>query len=157
VKPHIDCRRLVRLAIVPLMLSAAAIAPLANAQTSGTTPGHRGAGHGLTDKTLQAIEATADQRAKILSIQSQARADIRAQRQANCNVRLQMAQALAAPTVDASAAEAARQKMLVQADAASQRMLQAKLMIAAVLTPDQRQRLLALEQQRRSHAVNPAS
>ena len=60
-----------------------------------------------------------------------------------------MAQALAAPTVDPSAAEAARQKMLAQTDAASQRKLQARLMIAAVLTPEQRQQLLQIEQQRR--------
>jgi periplasmic protein CpxP/Spy len=152
-----DCRRLVRRAAIPLMLSAATIAPFANAQTSGVSPGHRGGGHGLTDKTMQAIDATADQRAKILSIQSQARADIRAQRQASGNARLQMAQALAAPTVDAAAAEAARQKMLAQADAAGQRMLQAKLMIAAVLTPDQRQRLLDLEQRRHGRAANPTS
>ncbi len=45
--------------------------------------------------------------------------------------------------------EAARQKMLAQMDAASQRTLQARLMIAAVLTPDQRQQLLTIEQQHR--------
>jgi Spy/CpxP family protein refolding chaperone len=39
--------------------------------------------------------------------------------------------------------------MLAQMDAASQRRLQARLMIAAVLTPDQRQQLLQIEQQRR--------
>ena len=105
--------------------------------------------HGLSDKTLQSIGATPDQRAKILAIQSQARADGQTQRQANGNIRLEMAQALAAPTVDQSAAEAAQQKMLAQMDAASQRRLQARLMIAAVLTPDQRQQLLQIEQQRR--------
>jgi Spy/CpxP family protein refolding chaperone len=104
---------------------------------------------GLTDQTLQAIGATADQRAKIAAIQNQARVDLQGQRGVNGNARLEMAQALAAPTVDPSAAEAARQKMLAQMDAASQRMLQARLMIAAVLTPDQRQQLLTMAQQRR--------
>lgn len=132
--------------LVPLILAAAAMSPLANAQTSVAAPSTRGAHHGLTDDTLQAIGATADQRAKILAIQSQARADLKAQRQANGNIRLQMAQALAMPTVDPSAAEAVRQKMLAQIDAASQRKLQARLMIAAILTPDQRQQLLAIDQ-----------
>lgn len=144
-----DSRRLLRRSIVPLLLAAVAASPLASAQTAAV-PDTRGAHHGLTDKTLQAIGATADQRAKILSIQSQARADLQAQRQANGSARQEMAQALAAPTVDPSAAEAARQKMLAQMDAASQRMLQARLMIAAVLTPDQRQQLLTIEQRHRA-------
>jgi Spy/CpxP family protein refolding chaperone len=144
-----DSRRLVRRSLVPLMLAAAAVAPLASAQTAASAPSAHGRHHGLTDQTLQAIGATTDQRAKILSIQNQVRVDLKAQRAANGNTRLEMAQALAAPTVDPSAAEAARQKMLAQMDAASQRMLQARLMIAAVLTPDQRQQLLTIEQQRR--------
>jgi Spy/CpxP family protein refolding chaperone len=144
-----DSRRLLRRSVVPLLLAAAAISPLASAQTAVAAPSVHGHHHGLSDKTLQAIGATPDQRAKILAIQNQARADRQAQRQANGNVRLEMAQALAAPTVDPSAAEAARQKMLAQMDAASQRRLQARLMIAAVLTPDQRQQLLQIEQQRR--------
>ena len=140
-----DSRRLLRRSIAPLLLAAVVASPLASAQTAAVQR-TRGDHHGLSDKTLQAIGATADQRAKILSIQSQARADLQAQRQANGSAKLEMAQALAAPTVDSSAAEAARQKMLARMDAASQRMLQARLMIAAVLTPDQRQQLLTIEQ-----------
>jgi Spy/CpxP family protein refolding chaperone len=119
-----DPGRLVRRSVVPLVLAAAAIAPLASAQTAVVGPGTHGQRHGLTEKRLQAIGATADQRAKILAIQNQARVDLRAQRQANGN---------------------ARQKMLAQIDAASQRKLQAQLMIAAVLTPDQRQQLLTMK------------
>ena len=141
-----DSHRLVRRSVVPLLLAAAAMSPLASAQTAVAGPSMRGGHHGLTDNTLQAIGATADQRAKILAIQNQARVDLQAQRQSNGNARLEMARALAAPTVDPSAAEAARQKMLVQMDAASQRKLQARLMIAAVLTPDQRQQLLTIDQ-----------
>jgi Spy/CpxP family protein refolding chaperone len=148
--PSFESRRLLRRSVLPLLLAAAAISPLASAQTAVAAPGMRGHHHGLSDKTLQAIGATADQRAKILAIQDQARADRRAQRQASGNIRLEMAQALAAPTVDPSVAEAARQKMLAQLDAASQRRLQARLMIAAVLTPEQRQQLLQIEQQHRS-------
>ena len=143
-----DPRRLVRRSVLPLLLAAVAISPLASAQTAVMAPSTRGEHHGLSDKTLQAIGASADQRAKILAIQNQARADLQAQRQINGSARREMAQALAAPTVDPSAAEAARQKMLAQMDAASQRKLQARLMIAAVLTPDQRQQLLMLDQRR---------
>ena len=144
-----DSRRLLRRSVVPLLLAAAAISSLASAQTAVAAPSMRGHHHGLSEQTLQAIGATADQRAKILAIQSQAQADRHAQRQANGNARLEMAQALAAPTVDPSAAEAARQKILAQMDAASQRRLQERLMIAAILTPGQRQQLLQIEQQRR--------
>ena len=148
--PHsFDSRRLLGRSVIPLLLAAAAISPLASAQTAVAAPTAHSHHHGLSDKTLQAIGATPDQRAKILAIQNQARADRQAQRQAHGNVRIEMAQALAAPTVDPAAAEAARQKMLAQMDAASQRKLQARLMIAAVLTPDQRQQLLQIEQQRR--------
>jgi Spy/CpxP family protein refolding chaperone len=147
--PSFDSRRLARRSVLPLLLAAAAFSPLASAQTTAAAPGPRGHHHGLTDSTLQAIGASADQRAKILAIQNQARVDLRAQRQASGNARLELAQALAAPTVDPSVAEAARQKMLAQRDAASQRTLQARLMIAAVLTPDQRQQLLRIEQQHR--------
>jgi len=144
-------RLLLRRSIFPLLLAAVAASPLASAQTTAVQS-TRGEHHGLTDKTLQAIGATADQRAKILSIQSQVRADLQAQRQATGSARLEMAQALAAPTVDPSAAEAARQKLLAQMDAASQRMLQARLMIAAVLTPDQRQQLLTIEHRHRARS-----
>jgi len=147
--PSFDTRRLVRRSVFPLLLAIAAVSPLASAQTAVAAPGmHRGGHHGLSDKTLQAIGATADQRAKILAIEDQARADLQAQRQSRGNARLEMARALAAPTVDPTAAEAARQKMLAQMDAASQRKLQARLMIASVLTPEQRQQLLTMEQQR---------
>jgi len=144
-----DSRHLLRRSVFSLVLAAAAISPLASAQTALATPTLRSHHHGLSDQTLQAIGATADQRAKILAIQEQARADRKAQRQANGNVRREMAQALAAPTVDPAAAEGARQKMLAQIDAASQRSLQARLMIAAVLTPEQRQQLLQIAQQHR--------
>jgi Spy/CpxP family protein refolding chaperone len=144
-----DSRRLLRRSVVPLLLAAAAFSPLASAQTAVAAPSTHSHHRGLSDKTLQAIGATPDQRAKIVAIQTQARADRQAQRQANGKVRIETAQALAAPTVDPAAAEAARQKMLAQLDAASQRRLQARLMIAAVLTPDQRQQLLQIEQQPR--------
>jgi Spy/CpxP family protein refolding chaperone len=136
-------------ALAPPMVLAQA-APVAAAPAHFHGHPHRGHGHGLSPKVLQSIGASADQQSKIMAIQAQTRADLRQQHQAAGNVHHQLAQALAAPTVDAAAAESARQKIVAQNEAFSQRMLQARLQIAAILTPDQRQQLLAMEQQRAS-------
>ena len=92
---------------------AAAMSPLANAQTAVAAPRTRGERHGLTDKTLQAVGANAISGARSGHSDPGSRR-LKAQRQANRGARLEMARALAAATVDPSAAEAARQKMLGQ-------------------------------------------
>ena len=133
-----------------LLLVAALAAPWAQAQTA---PAAGQAHHGsaaMKQRTLQAIGATAAQQAQIQAILTQARSDVRQQRKTAGDLRLQLAQVLAAPSVDASAAETARQKILAQQESSSQRMLQARLQVAAVLTPDQRQKLLALNEQQRA-------
>ncbi|MFO1293173.1 MAG: Spy/CpxP family protein refolding chaperone [Rubrivivax sp.] len=119
----------------------------------GTGPGwgHRmgdGMGQGLgmmpgwgMERGLDAIGASADQKAKIVQIMQAARSDLQAQRDARLKLRDQARSIFAAPTVDARAAEALRQQMLAQHDAASKRMLQAMLDASAVLTPDQRKAL----------------
>ena len=48
---------------------------------------------------------------------------------------------MAAPQVDAAAAEALRQQLQARRDVASKRQLQAMLDVGAVLTPEQRQKL----------------
>jgi Spy/CpxP family protein refolding chaperone len=55
------------------------------------------------------------------------------------------------PIVDANAAEALRQQMLVQHDQASKRMMLAMLDVSRVLTPEQRQKLG--EQMAQRHAM----
>jgi len=113
--------------------------------------GHRmgdGMGHGWgmmpgwgMERGLDAIGASAEQKAKIVQIMQAARSDLQAQREARLKLRDQARSIFAAPTVDARAAEALRQQMLAQHDAASKRMLQAMLDASAVLTPDQRKAL----------------
>lgn len=136
-----------------LLVSLALVGPLAMGQAhaqsapAAGTAAHRSGG--MQMRWMQAIGTTAAQQTQIQAIFTQARADVAQIRSAAGNPRQKMAQALAAPTVDASAAETARQSLLTEQSSISQRMLQARLQVAALLTPDQRQKLLALEQQRR--------
>ncbi|GMV48405.1 MAG: hypothetical protein AMXMBFR66_38030 [Pseudomonadota bacterium] len=97
-------------------------------------------GYGM-ERALDAIGASADQKAQIRQIMQAAHPDLQAQRDARIKLRDQARSIFAAPTVDARAAEALRQQMLAQHDAASKRMLQAMLDASAVLTPDQRKAL----------------
>ncbi len=128
-----------------LAVAMALAAPIIHAQT--TSPPQRALRAPAMLQELQSIGATAAQQTQIQAILAQARSDISQQRKAAGPVRQQLNQVLAAANVDATAAEAARQKILAQKDASSLRMLQARLQIAAVLTPDQRQKLLALNEQ----------
>jgi Spy/CpxP family protein refolding chaperone len=107
--------------------------------------GHHGmgpGGHGpMMGRALEAAGASAEQRAKIQEIMKAAREDVRKTHEASSDLRTQMRQLMNAATVDARAVEALRQKMLAQHDAVSKRMTQAMLDAAAVLTPEQRQKL----------------
>lgn len=135
-----------------LLAAAALAAPLAQAQAQARAEpaGAAHARHGeMRDGMWQAIGASADQQAKIKAIMKQAHDDVRQQRQSGQDLKRQLAQVLAAPNVDAAAAESLRQKLLAQHDLSGQRMLQARLQVAAVLTPEQRQKLLALKEERR--------
>jgi Spy/CpxP family protein refolding chaperone len=115
--------------------------------------GHGMGGHGMmamgsperlgrmTDHMLDGLKATDAQRTQIRQIAQAAASDLKAQREAGRTLRQKGLQLLAAPTVDAAAAEALRQQALAQHDQASKRMLQAMLDIAKVLTPEQRAKL----------------
>lgn len=114
---------------------------------------HRMAGMGglhRMDRLLDSVNATADQRAQIKQIMEAAHADLKAQREAGRTLRDQSQALFTQPTVDARAAETLRQQMLARYDAASKRMLQARLDISRVLTPDQRQTLAAKMAERRA-------
>lgn len=95
---------------------------------------------GMT-RLLDMVGASPEQRAKIKAISDTARTDMRAQREAGRALREQSRAILAQPTIDANAAEALRQQQLAHHDQASRRMLQMKLDIANVLTPEQRKTL----------------
>jgi periplasmic protein CpxP/Spy len=113
----------------------------------GLHRGHGGAGgHGgpmmmLSERALESVGASADQQARVQQIFRTAHEELRAQRQAAGDLRAQWVQVFTAPTVDARAAEALRQKQSAMHEAASKRMLQAMIDAAAVLTPEQRLKL----------------
>jgi periplasmic protein CpxP/Spy len=109
----------------------------------GMMMGHR------FDRALADVGASDAQRAQVKQIMQAAMADLRQQHEATRALRQQSMQLFSQPTVDANAAEALRQQMLAQHDAASKRMLQAMLDVSRVLTPEQRVKLAERMQQRR--------
>lgn len=111
-----------------------------HAGTSGPGMGMHG-GPRQMEHMLDSVNATAEQRTQIKAIMQAAMADLKTQRSAGRALHEQMAQAFAQPTVDARVVESLRQQQQTQHDAASKRMLQAKLEVSRVLTPEQRQQL----------------
>lgn len=115
----------------------------------GPGMGHGGMGHGgmgmmggrHLDRMLDGVGATADQKAKIKDIFKAAHEDGAKQHQGQQDLHQQLAKALLGPQIDAAGAEAVRQKLSAGHDAMSKRHLKAMLDAAAVLTPEQRQKL----------------
>ena len=103
-------------------------------------PGAAG-GAMLSERLLDSVGASADQKARIQEIMGRARDDSRQQHQADKALHAQMMALMAAPQVDAAAAEGLRQQLQARRDTASKRHLQAMLDAGAVLTPEQRQKL----------------
>ena len=102
----------------------------------------------MEHRELQAIGASPAQRNQIQAIMRQTRDDMRQMCEAAGDLGHQLMQVLAAPS-DAPAAEGLRQKILSQQDRISRRVLQARLQVAELLTQEQRQKLLALNEQQR--------
>ena len=135
-------------AAVAAIAAAAVVVPHAAMAMSG---GHGGPGPmggpgsplagRMLERMLDEVDATDAQRAQIKQIAGAAQADMKAQREAGRALRDQALALLAAPTLDAAAAESLRQQMLAQHDQSSRRMLQAMLDIGNVLTPEQRVKL----------------
>jgi periplasmic protein CpxP/Spy len=103
----------------------------------------------MAERVLDRINATPEQRTQVRALIKGAQDESRAEREAGRALSQQAAALFAQPTVDANAAEALRQQMLVRADAASRRMTQLMLDLSRVLTPEQRAQLAAERQQRR--------
>ena len=93
------------------------------------------------DHMLDGLAASDAQRAQIKQIATAAAADLKPQRDAGRALRERGMQLLAAPNVDANAAESLRQQMLVQHDQASRRILAAMLDVSRVLTPEQKAKI----------------
>jgi Spy/CpxP family protein refolding chaperone len=103
----------------------------------------------FSERMLDHVNATPEQRTQIREIMRSAFADLKAQREAGRDLRQRAMELFTQPTVDANAAEALRQQMLAQHDQASKRMLQAMLEASRVLTPEQRAQLAERAKQRR--------
>jgi Spy/CpxP family protein refolding chaperone len=130
-----------------------------NSGAGGMGPGggmmamHGGGGGGWfmgrgIDRMLDSVNASDDQRSQIKQIAEAARNDMLGQRDAHRALRDRAMAVFSAPTVDAREAEAVRQAMLAQHDAASKRMTQAMLDVSRVLTPAQRTQLAERMKQR---------
>ena len=120
---------------------------------SGLAPGgmqasaHHGMGHGMagsgmmSERMLDAAGASAEQKAKLRDLLKSAQDDRRKQHEGDLELHQKMMTLMAAPQVDAAAAESLRQQLQARRDVASKRQLQVMLDVSAVLTPEQRQKL----------------
>jgi periplasmic protein CpxP/Spy len=147
-----------RMLALGLLIATASLATqLAMAMPMG---GHGGPGHhagpmggfgaGMSERMLDGVNATPEQRSRIRDIMKAARDDLAKQREAGQALRDLAMGVFTQPTIDARAAESLRQQMLAHHDQASKRTMQAMLDAAAVLTPEQRKQLAERVAQRRT-------
>ena len=109
------------------------------------------AGGRMIERMLDTVKATPEQRTQIKKIVDTARAEGAAQRDASRQLHEQGMALMTQPQIDARAAEALRQQMLVQHDQASKRRMQVMLDVSRVLTPEQRKTLA--ERMAQHHAM----
>lgn len=122
---------------------------------AGQHGGHRGPGgmmH-LSERMLDQVNATPEQRAQIKQIMHSAATELQSGRDGRRAQQGQMMQIFTQPTVDARAAEALRLQIAAQHEVASKRMLQAMIETSRVLTPEQR-KTLADSMQRRHEMMD---
>ena len=142
------------LALVGATASVVQAQPAMQAGEGARHAAHHRMGPGMADgpmmaeRALAAVGASAEQKTQVRDIFKAARADVRQQRDEGQALRQQMMALMAAPQIDAAAAESLRQQQQARHDAASKRWLQAMLDAQAVLTPEQRQKLAARLQAR---------
>lgn len=147
--------KLVAAGIVLALAGGASVSALAQPMGSGM---HHGAGPGmggpaaamhLSERLLDEVNATPEQRAQIRQIMQGASTDMKARHESRRALRDQAMKLLAQPNVDAAALEALRQQMLAQHDQSSKRTMQAMIDASRVLTPEQRVKLADGMKQRR--------
>ncbi len=95
----------------------------------------------MSERMLDSVGASTEQKTRVRDILKTAQDEQRAQREGGQALQQQMMQLMAAPQIDAAAAEALRQQQQVRHDAVSKRRLQAMLDVQAVLTPEQRAKM----------------
>jgi len=93
----------------------------------------------MTEKLLQRVKATPEQRAQIQKIMETQGKDLASQHGQHRQHHEQMMALLSAPTIDAQAVEKLRRDGVAQHDQHSQKMTQLMVSVAQVLTPEQRQ------------------
>lgn len=101
-------------------------------------PGMGMPGVTIPERLLDKVGASAEQKTRLREIAKAAGDDLRSQREAGQALHEKMLALMAAPQVDAAAAEALRQQQLARHDAVTKRAMQAMLDVQAVLTPAQR-------------------
>jgi len=102
-------------------------------------------------RMLSRIGASEEQKARIQQILQKAASDMAGQREAGKTLREKARAILAAPTVDANAAEQVRQQMLAHHDQNSRRMMTTMLEVSQVLTPEQRAQIAQHVQKHGEH------
>lgn len=155
---HAVRRRKGRRIVITTALSAVALLGLAQglavAHGFGPDGGGPGRGHGRGDmggahmmkkmnRVLDAAGASDDQRTKVRAIWDNLHPQLRAAHQEHHAVHQEIAQAVAAPTIDRNQVEQLRKRALGAMDKASALMTQGMIASAEVLTPEQRQKALA--------------
>lgn len=153
------------------MGAASAMDPRAMHASAHPGMGHR-MGHGMagsammSDRMLDTVGASAEQKTKVRDLFKAAQDDLRKQHEGDHELHQKMMALLAAPQVDAVAAEGLRQQLQARRDVASKRQLQAMLDVSAVLTPEQRLKLadhmktrqdMMQRHQRERQAIEPRS
>lgn len=131
-----------------LLATLALSAVAAQAQPPMGPHGHGGPGDGLMmmHHELKAVGATDAQMAQIKAIFKQAMTDEKAAHDTLRSLHTQGEALFAQPVVDANAVMALNTQAQVQRDAVATRMARALIDAAAVLTPDQRAQIYALQQ-----------
>jgi periplasmic protein CpxP/Spy len=158
-KPNGPSIRLLVGGMVLAVAGTASVSALAQPMGQGLHAGmHAGHGPGmggrgsmmqLSERMLDQVNATSEQRTQIKQIMQAAGSDMRAQQDSRRALHEQTMKLFAQPNVDANALEALRQQMLAQHDQSSKRMMQAMLDASRVLTPEQRTKLADGMKQRR--------
>lgn len=98
------------------------------------------------DFMLYKLDATSEQRAKVNGIMAAAREDMKAMRESEKGGREAFMAALTKPEVDRQGLETLRKSHIEAFDKASERMVQAMVDAAEVLTPEQRLKLAEMAQ-----------
>lgn len=134
------------LATIVVATAAAFSAPSVQARSHGDgghgsmmSMGMHGAmGGRMSERMLDSVNATAEQKSQIRAILEAARSEREKSATVSRELREKAATLFAQPVVDAAAAESLRQQMSAQHEQQSRRMMQVMLDVSRVLTPEQR-------------------